>query len=128
MKDFLLCLWQLPQHLIGLGLVKLFTNGSYEEYHAPAYAKVYRWRYDAAVSFGRIIIIHTRDTGSTPRVKAHELGHSCWSKWIGLLYLILQGLPSLIGNIIWHLSGGAFDYYKQPWERAADKAAGVVRK
>ena len=128
MKDFLLCLWQLPQHLIGLGLVKLFTNGAYEEYHTPAYAKVYRWRYDAAVSFGRIIILHTRNSTYTPIAKAHELGHSCWSIKSGPLYLLIIGLPSLIGRKIWLLTGKAFNYYKQPWERAADKAGGVVRK
>jgi hypothetical protein len=79
------------------------------------------------LSLGEYIFIGTGNFGGTTTL--HETGHTRQSRLLGPLYLLLIGLPSLIGNIynrIYH-KGSAW-YYKQPWEAWADKLGGVVRK
>lgn len=55
----------------------------------------------------------------------HEEGHSIQSKYLGPSYLIIIGLPSLIGNIIDRYF--EIDYYSLLWEKSADKLGGVKR-
>jgi hypothetical protein len=115
MKNILLYLWQLPQNLLGLAVVT-FTRA--EKKGDIYYTDEYRF----GVSLGNYIIFggffNSKD-------KKHEQGHQKQSLYLGWLYLLVIGLPSVIGNllnrVIW------FDYYKQPWEAWADKLGGVER-
>ena len=109
-------IWQLPQNLLGLIVAAVTravkdTNGAYVTY-----------RYRFGVSLGNYIIFggsySTRDL-------RHEQGHQKQSLYLGPLYLIVIGLPSVIGNLLDRFLW--FDYYKQPWEAWADKLGGVKR-
>ena len=122
MKKVLLYIWQLPQNLLGL-LVILVTR---------AKKTVAPWEWIASswprfgVSLGNYIIFG--GAGGGVDSYHHEIGHHKQSKILGPLYLIVIGLPSLLGNILtriwWAFSkkdtATAADiisyYYKQPWE------------
>ena len=133
MKKVLLWLWQLPQNLLGL-LVILVTGAHRTAFKGEWVASKWSW---FGVSLGNYIIFGGAG-GSVESLK-HELGHQKQSKILGPLYLIIIGLPSITGNIImrirWLLSSKDKEaaerlvkwYYKQPWEKSADKLGGVVR-
>ena len=135
MKKILLYIWQLPQNLLGL-LVILFTRA---KKNGNAYYLTNK--YDFGVSLGNYIIFGKTD-GSTfilDTSLAHELGHQKQSLYLGWLYLVVIGLPSLSGNLFtrvwWACSERDYKaylkinsyYYEQPWEAWADKLGGVVR-
>lgn len=118
--------WQLPQNLIGLILVKstkasrssILAKGKWYTFYIANYCKG-SW----GVSLGNYVVF-----GTIPDIvnNYHEIGHQKQSKILGWLYLLLIGLPSLIGNILHRFID--FDYYKQPWESWADKLGGVKRQ
>lgn len=115
MKEALLYLWQLPQNLLGL-LVIFFSR-------ARKFADgTWRTKRVFGISLGRYIILW--EGGSDTDV-LHERGHQRQSLCLGPLYLIVIGLPSLMGNIVCRIR--PFDYYSQPWEAWADRLGGVVR-
>lgn len=125
MKDVLLYIWQLPQNIIGL-LVILFT-GAKKDYRNLWISKKFRF----GVSLGNYIIFGGEPNNIDVQ---HERGHQKQSLYLGWLYLIIIGLPSLIGNIYdqvahndWDWDDSYFWYYKQPWEAWADKLGGVTR-
>jgi hypothetical protein len=135
MKKILLYIWQLPQNLLGL-LVILFTRA---KKNGNAYYLTNK--YDFGVSLGDHIIFGKTDglTFVEADNLAHEMGHHKQSLYLGWLYLIIIGLPSLSGNLFtrvwWAFSKKDFEtvnkivsyYYKQPWEAWADKLGGVSR-
>ena len=64
----------------------------------------------------------------------HEYGHAIQSVYLGPLYLIIIGLPSVLGNLydrIFHKNWKSVDrikwYYNQPVEKWADKLGRVDR-
>ena len=113
----LLWIWQLPQNIIGL-LVILFTRAKHKKSYDVWFTEKYRF----GVSLGNYIIFGQFFYDVALK---HEKGHQKQSLYLGWLYLIIIGLPSFIGNIIWRIK--PFDYYAQPWERWADKLGGVDR-
>jgi len=135
MRNLLLWLWQLPQHLLGVLLI-FFVVGERREIAGITYWHFGRWdwftRVFAGVSLGRYILLpDMRDLKTTAR---HEWGHSLQSHLFGPLYLFIIGLPSISGNIWDRLFHRGWDgrrryrwYYSLPWERDADRRAGVVR-
>lgn len=113
MKKLLLYLWQLPQNVLGL-LVILFT-GAYRE-GGVFFSKKYYF----GVSLGKYIIFGGWYDETDIK---HEQGHQKQSLYLGPLYLLIIGLPSVCGNILHrHIN---FNYYKQPWEAWADKLGNV---
>ena len=124
MKKVLLWLWQLPQNLLGL-LVILFTGARktvISEWIASKWPPF-------GVSLGNYIIFG--GTGGSVDSLKHEQGHQKQSMYLGPLYLIIIGLPSILGNIFdrlfhkkWPVSKRISWYYKQPWEAWADKLGG----
>lgn len=128
MKRILLYFWQLPQNLIGF-ILSLYCNGSkVYECNDGERVPVYTCKlFYSAVSLGDVIIADNRIflRGNTIN---HEHGHQKQSRILGPLYLIVIGLPSLLGNIysrLFHKSANW--YYRQPWEAWADKLGGVKR-
>lgn len=111
-------LWQLPQNLLGLLIIKLLSASAGQNcfiaYHYPRYF---------AVSLGTYIIFGKHYGGHLTH--KHETGHQKQSLYLGWLYLIIIGIPSAVGNLLHRV--WKFDYYRQPWERWADKLGGVVR-
>ena len=85
----------------------------------------------SGISLGNYIIMNREDKEDGMR---HEYGHSIDSRRWGPLYLIVIGLPSILGNIYdrifhkkWKYSDSCEWYYNQPWEKSADKNGGVDR-
>lgn len=80
------------------------------------------------ISLGNYIFLDSDRSVSKKAVK-HEYGHQLQSKRLGWLYLIIIGIPSAIGNIIYRKTKFKpyGDYYKQPWEKWADELGNVNR-
>ena len=127
MKNVLLYIWQLPQNLLGL-LLLLFWKEQKSLVYKGVKVRV-NDKFPSGISLGSVIILKRYPVGKIywDAVK-HEYGHTRQSlKW-GWLYLVVIGLPSLLGNIydrIFHK--GSDWYYNQPWEKSADNYGGVER-
>ena len=130
LKKILLYIWQLPQNLLGL-LVICFTR-------ALHYNSSDTWEtsdYSFGVSLGNYIIFGTKVCRVSETSLKHEQGHQKQSLYLGWLYLIIIGLPSItfnIWDIVAHKNWGInkrLDWYykKLPWERWADKLGKVER-
>ena len=114
----ILFLWQLPQNLFGLFVI-LFAR-------AKKNSQCYFTDKRLGVSLGKYIILYK---GCLWEDILHERGHQKQSIYLGWLYLLIIGLPSALGNLVWRIFKLPYlDYYKQPWEKWADKLGGVVRK
>ena len=138
MKVFLRILteiWQLPQHIIAYVImlvnhksIKLMISKDSIRYYLVDHL------FDCGISLGNYIFLDNDGDYGRITVK-HEYGHQKQSLMLGPLYLIIIGLPSVIGNIIYRIKYKYFkkyydyySYYKQPWEAWADRLGGVVRK
>ena len=122
MINILLYIHQLPQNLIGFTLVHLLKctkNVMYgiEYYYADKL-------FYSGISLGNYIILDKRSI--LPYDIKHEYGHQKQSLYLGWLYLLVIGFPSMIGNILYGIFHN-FNYYKQPWEKWADELGGVQR-
>lgn len=115
MKKLLLYLWQLPQNLIGFLIITIMKAKKQNDYYV---CPLFR----AGVSLGNYIIFDHRIYVNKFSIK-HEKGHQKQSLYLGLFYLLIIGLPSIIGNILRRFF--EFDYYKQPWELWANKLGGI---
>lgn len=135
MKKILLWLWQLPQNLLGIVCsLKYDRSRPYFTKDEDIIVNVYfkSW-FNSGVSLGDVIIldnIYDRVPDKTLfNIIYHEHGHQKQSRILGPLYLIIIGLPSLLGNIVFRIFKiNSKYYYKQPWEAWADKLGGVVRE
>lgn len=138
-KEILLFIWQFPQNLLGIFilLIKSRSKRMYEFIINLEKVTVYYVANFAGsgISLGRWIIIDKRiGSNSVTTTVRHEHGHQKQSLYLGWLYLIVIGLPSLCGNIIdrmfhkkWTKARRIKWYYSQPWEKWADKLGGVER-
>ena len=129
MKELVLFLWQLPQNILGI-LVILFTGaGKWNAF----YWRSGRGRF--GVSLGSFIIFGApSDKYIKWQSVKHEMGHQKQSQYLGPLYLLIIGLPSLTFNIWdrvmhrkWGLCKRDYWYYSLPWEAWADKLGDVKR-
>ena len=117
-----LYLWQLPQNLLGVLLIAILRPKFCMDFDG---AKVYAsTKTRSSVSLGQYIII--RAGSGVPNVLCHEWGHSRQSLYLGWLYLLVIGIPSLVWNIAyqegWKMS--YYDFYTEKW---ADKLGRVKR-
>lgn len=119
-KKIFLYLWQLPQNL--LGLIVILVTGARKSDKKSLYIAVNFPFF--GVSLGNYIIFGFKYPQEISY--QHERGHQKQSLYLGWLYLLVIGLPSVTGNLLHRKI--KFDYYKQPWEKWADKLAGVKRE
>lgn len=128
MKSIILFIWQLPQSILGLIVlaVNKYIYKSEIKKGEAYFVSYYTVKYlcNSGISLGNYIIID-RDGFLTKNTVLHENGHRKQSLLLGWLYLIVIGLPSLIGNILYRKF--KFSYYEQPWEKWADKLGGANR-
>jgi hypothetical protein len=133
MKKFLLFIWQLPQHLLALALIKVCREYEWMDNYWPnRVIKV--GLIPNAVSLGQYIL-YPVDESHWNTVILHEIGHSRQSLIFGPLYLLMVGLPSITRNL-WDsfahrkwTSQQRNAWYFGGWpENDADRRAGVVRK
>lgn len=135
MKNALLYIWQLPQNLLGLLLIAFYkpermhimTNGN----------KIYfANRISGGISLGKYSIVpayHYRkslnEALKRDTVRHEAIGHAKQSMYLGPLYLIVIGLPSIVWATIYGrlTKPSKNGYYKFYTEKCADKLAGVER-
>lgn len=130
MKRLLLYLWQLPQNLLGLLLVAIYKperkhimdNGN-EIYFAN--------RMQGGISLGKYSIVNTchyrkdiADALKRDTVRHEAIGHAKQSLYLGPLYLLVVGLPSIVWAAICKDNKRYFKVYPERW---ADKLANVKR-
>ena len=119
-------IWELPQILVG-ALVKLFycTSGSRKvKTLNDGECTIQNWGMYSGVSLGWFQFTHPTANVTTA---SHEVGHSHQSLYLGPLYLIVIGLPSLIwAGLIWKYTNKSYYwFYTESW---ADKCAGIPKR
>lgn len=117
----ILYLWQLPQNL--LGLLFIFILRPEHSIKFESATAFFATRMRNAISLGQYIIVQA-GKGKTNTL-LHEHGHSLQSLYLGPLYLLVIGLPSLIHAALYRPEKG--NYYEFYTERWADKLGGVKR-
>lgn len=135
LKNILLYLWQLPQNLLGLLLVAVLRPE--KSYSLDNGSIVYfSKRMPGGISLGKYSIVasyHFREslekTLKRDTVRHEAIGHAMQSRYLGWLYLIVIGLPSIVwaalyGSVIKTSRNGYYRFYTERW---ADKLAGVNR-
>lgn len=133
--NILLYLWQLPQNIIGfiLSRKREFVGSVEQSVFYPVYYK--KNFFNSGVCLGDYIILDYSYSGKSNRnAQKHEYGHHKQSVYLGWLYLIIIGLPSLICNIYdrffhknWTRAKRRIWYYNLPFELWADNLGGVKR-
>ena len=113
-------LWQLPQNLLGLILITFLGTDRIQK-------GIYHWRLRGSISLGSYILLNT-DAGAT--TLQHEQGHQKQSLYLGPLYLLVIGLPSIIWAGLHRYIPAIsrrwsyYEFYTEAW---ADKLGGVAR-
>lgn len=129
--EIILYIWQLPQNLLGLILLLCYKR---EKVYYRLNGRIFYFTNEipAGISLGKYIIMRREDKEEG---MMHEYGHTVSSRRLGPLYLLVIGLPSILGNIYdrnfhkkWKRSDSCEWYYNQPWEKIADKHGKVDRK
>lgn len=118
-------IWQLPQHLLALVILLLYKKQiiATEQYETSIVYWLGKARW--GVSLGWYIFLGQRYNSITVQ---HEYGHSIQSKYLGWLYLLIVGLPSITMNILTRFGILKIENYYKRWpESWADKLGRVKR-
>jgi hypothetical protein len=123
LKQVGLYIWQLPQNLVGL-VVLCFTCHK-EKCTVAGIDFYYSKTFPGGISLGKYVIIGSKNENTVK----HEHGHQIQSMYLGPLYLIVIGLPSLIwawlyGPVIPYTRNGYYRFYTEKW---AEKLGKVER-
>lgn len=128
--NILLYIWQLPQHLLGLLLLCYYKPEHTYEYNGVLLCYTTRMGskgYTYGLALGRYAFIDDRPgISSDGWTEAHEYGHCRQSRYLGPVYLLAIGLPSLLWAAWWNADRD-IDYYAFFTEKWADKLGGVRR-
>ena len=121
--DALLWIWQLPQNLAGL-VVRLAWGWAATEYKGTSV--VYASRFPGGISLGRYLVVN-RPLAEDQDKWNHEWGHSRQSLYLGPLYLLVIGLPSVLWAWWWNPHRGVSYYwfYTESW---ANRLGGVTKR
>lgn len=122
MKRLVEYVWQLPQHILALLMIKVLDAKKSDNVYD------FKSKHFSSFSLGEYIFCNKRKSFNDIDYK-HEVGHSRQSLMLGPLYLIIIGIPSCIGNMIFRNKWirKRFDYYSLLWESWADKLGDVKR-
>lgn len=111
-------IWQFPQWLIGIIYLYICYNRIYTGfmYNNASYFVIEGQ--SGSVTFCKDYIFLSKKAWHNNYTIKHEYGHTIQSKWLGWLYLIVIGLPS----IIWAFIHSNFDtgkkyedFYTEKW-------------
>ena len=128
--NFIKAIWELPQNILG-AIVKKACKARYCLTYKDA--TIYTWNICGGMSLGKYIFVpfereqlRVGDAFQEHYIK-HEYGHTLQSKYLGWLYLLVIGLPSLIWaqcfEWYWSREGKSYyDFYPEKW---ANKLGGV---
>lgn len=125
MKNLILSIWQLPQLIVGWVMLCFYEPDKVDLLNKKFV--IYSKRMRGGISLGQTIILgmHYYNDG-TDIDERHEWGHTRQSLYLGPLYLLVIGLPSLLWAAFYN--GDKRGYYKGFYtERWADKLAGIIR-
>lgn len=114
----LLAVWQLPQFLVSIVLIPFM--GRLEVVADEHYNVCFRGeKMKGGISLGPLSFVSKY---SGPASICHEFnGHTVDSKWMGPLYLIIIGVPSIL-NAWLGFTKCYYDFYTEKW---ANKHAGL---
>ena len=128
MKKIIRSIWEFPQNALGFIVKKICDATPYTTYKD---ANVYSWDINGGMSLGKYIFVPFRHLDPKSfRVQSyikHEYGHTIQSKYLGWLYLLVIGLPSLIWAqcFMGYRSRTGKSYYSFYTEAWANKLGGV---
>ena len=128
LKQIFLTIWQFPQILLGWLVLSFIDMNKVELMNGKLI--VYSSSISGGISLGYVIILGIGDYNDGKIMdERHEYGHCRQSEYLGWLYLIVIGIPSLIWCLCYNVEkrGGLKDYYKFYTEAWADKLGGVIR-
>jgi hypothetical protein len=132
MKKVLLFLWQLPQNILALIIILLFIGErkTFDSLDIKYYILNKKKSFNIGVSLGDYILF---DYSPSEYSIKHETGHQVQSRMFGWFYLIIIGIPSIIGNIIdrlfhkkWNIKKRFEWYYNLLWEKDANRRGGII--
>lgn len=115
----LLFIWQLPQNLVALVMLPFLGKLKKIEYRNFCYAFEAE-RMSGGISLGNFIFLSPYCAKRETTV-AHEFGHVVDSQRMGIMYLFIIGIPS----ILWATFHGSACYYDFFTESRANKNAGL---
>lgn len=127
-KNFIKATWELPQNALGAIVKKVCQATLLTTYKD---ANVYKWGIPGGMSLGKYIFVSLKEYElNTPKAVnfiKHEYGHTIQSKYLGWLYLLVIGLPSLIWSQCFEkyrkkTGTSYYDFYTEKW---ANKLGGV---
>lgn len=112
----ILLIWQLPQHLLALGLVLLCIFCRIKlRWDGEIIIMEKFWA--GGVCLGEFIFVPKNGDGKHTR--DHEMGHRCQSRMLGPLYLIIVGIPSaclcLAAKHSCRISHTYFEHFPENW-------------
>lgn len=131
--NILLFVWQLPQHLVAI-LIFIFMNQTPFEWkneHTGMTLLCFNVSTSFCWSLGQFVFINPC---ANDDVRKHESGHSVQSLFLGPLYLLAVGIPSVIlfvikqirKRIFKHSDESLFKWYHSHYpEKWADKLGGA---
>lgn len=115
----ILYIWQLPQNVAGLLLLLYFRKVQLlSVYNGRRFYVTPKMR--GGVSLGQYIFL-SPSAGKVEQICRHEYGHSLQSLYLGPLYLIVIGLPSIMHAAVCR-SGNYYHFYTEQW---ANRLAGI---
>ena len=130
LKKFIMATWEFPQNALGFMVKKICKAKPYVKYNE---ATVYSWNICGGISLGKYIFVPYRYMNPNllpvQRCIKHEYGHTRQSKYLGWLYLLVIGLPSLIWSRCFNgyrerTGKSYYSFYTEKW---ADKLGEVER-
>lgn len=136
-KTGILYMWQLPQHLLALAIIGIFRA---KPVHLANKIVYYQIPINMSFSLGKYIFIsqkwyilpdgkHDIMDERFVRLLYHEYGHSKQSLYLGWLYLLVIGIPSMTMNLLSKYRVLNPDKYYERWpESWADSLGHVYRK
>ncbi len=114
-------IWQFPQNFVGI-IFRLIYGQPNARYRGVDVVIAERFR--GGISLGNTIIVKHSYYGNR-NTWDHEFGHTRQSLYLGPLYLLVIGLPSLIHAALYRPEkGNYYDFYTERW---ADRLGGVKR-
>lgn len=122
---FLRWIWEFPQCLLGWILTKCYDVELKETYNGVG---VYVGDFPGGISLGQYILMSSSSyKDKRARTKKHEYGHSKQSLYLGPLYLIVVGLPSITWAGLYKKFKREISYYEVYPENWADELGKVNR-
>ena len=119
-------IWELPQCLLGFILTKIYKV-TYKD--SLNQVKIYSGKFPGGISLGLYILLSESNFKYLPDTIKHEYGHTRQSLYLGPLYLIIIGIPSIIWAWCYTYNrmnpNGYYKFYTEKW---ADKLGNVIRK